>query len=325
MKLHKILSLSTLIMIPVVAAGAGSRAYAAPLDIIPTFDSSITSLPNAAAIESIINSAISFYNSNITTPFADPVQITFQNMSSGLGQSITPIYQGTYASFLSALQTTSSGDATDTTALAHLPTVAGYTSVFGNPNIFVTAANLRALGLGNPSGSDGTIGLNTSITNVVGGPYSLFAVTEHEIDEVLGLGSALPSLPDARPEDLYRYDQFGNRSFTTNSAALAYFSLNGTTDLAQFDNQNDGGDFGDWQSNPLPSGVLPKVQDAFATPNVTPSLGLSSPEVIALDAIGYNLNAVAVPEPSSLLLFGAGFGALGLLGWRRKKAQQASA
>jgi hypothetical protein len=103
---------------------------------------------------------------------------------------------------------------------------------------------------------------------------------------------------------------------------LAYFSLDGTTDLAQFDNQNDGGDFGDWQSNPLPTGVSPKVQDAFATPGSHPFLSLNSPEVIALDAIGYNL---AVPEPSSLLLFGAGFGVLGLLGWRRKKAQQASA
>ena len=94
--------------------------------------------------------------------------------------------------------------------------------------------------------------------------------------------------------------------------------------MAQFDNQNDGGDFGDWQSNPLPLGVSPKVQDAFATGG-SPTLSLNSPEVIALDAIGYNLNAVAVPEPSSLLLFGAGFGVLGLLGWRRKKAQQASA
>ena len=74
--------------------------------------------------------------------------------------------------------------------------------------------------------------------------------------------------------------------------------------MAQFDNQNDGGDWGDWQSNPLPFGVLPQVQDAFATPGANPSLGV---EITALEAIGYDLNTpAATPEPMTLVLSGTG-------------------
>src|SRR5262249_52899593 len=105
------------------------------------------------------------------------------------------------------------------------------------------------------------------------------------------------------PEDLFRYNSSGGRSFTTSSSATAFFSINGTTLLAQFDNQNDGGDFGDWQSNPLPPGVNPQVQDAFATPGATPSLGV---ELTALDVIGYD----PVPAPS----IGHGFSAVLAIG-----------
>jgi hypothetical protein len=106
---------------------------------------------------------------------------------------------------------------------------------------------------------------------------------------VLGLGSSLPNIFAGTifPEDLYRYDAAGGRTFTASGSALAYFSLDSTTRIAQFDNQNDGGDFGDWQSNPLPSGVAPKVQDAFATPGAHPTLGPA--EITALDVVGYNL------------------------------------
>jgi hypothetical protein len=137
-------------------------------------------------------------------------------------------------------------------------------------------------------------------------------VTEHEIDEVLGLGSALPTPPSGNPfpEDLFRYDSSGARSFTTTSTAKAFFSINGTTDLAQFDNQNDGGDFGDWQSNPLPPGVQPKVQDAFASPGSTPALGV---ELRALDVIGYN----SIPEPGTGVLLAAALVVLGALNYAR--------
>jgi hypothetical protein len=288
----------------------------ANLVIVPTFASSITSLPNAVAVEGTINSAIAFYESTFTDPIT--VNITFQNMTSGLGQSSTFFANVSYASYLAALIADAT-TANDATALAHLP--AGPNNpVNANATIDVKTANLRAVGLsGNPPAGqpDGTISLNTGITDVNGGGFSLFAVVEHEIDEVLGLGSSLPGVPfnTIFPEDLYRYNGTGSRSFTTAGTTLAYFSIDGTTLLAQFDNQNDGGDFGDWQSNPLPGGVGPKVQDAFATFGAHPTLGSTSPEVIALDAIGYNA-AGSVPEPATFALLGVG---LAVLGFSRRK------
>jgi hypothetical protein len=295
--------------------------YAANLVIIPTFDSTITSDPNAVAIEASINAAINFYETYFTDPIA--VSITFQEMTSGLGHSTWAYSSIAYPSFYNQLVSDAS-TSTDTTALAHLPGGPN-NPVNLSANINVKTANLRAVGInvisGLPGGADGIIGLNTHLTDIgspgTSGTYSLFAVAQHEIDEVLGLGSALfPSIPggDPLPEDLFRYNSSGLRSYTT-SNALAYLSIDGTTLLAQFDNQADGGDYGDWQSNPRPGGVPPKVQDAFATPGAHPTLDPSSPEVIALDAIGYNF-ANPTPEPSPGILLGSALvlGALLALG-----------
>ena len=272
---------------PLPVLGA-PQAVSAGLHINPTFDVSITSDPNAAAIEATINAAIA----NIESQFSDPitVNITFQK-GGGLGSSSTFFGTTSYAAFLAALK----GDAKtsdDATAVGLLPNVAT-NPVNGATTINVKTANFRAVGINvnPPAGQpDGFIGLNTMITNP-GSPgstltFNLLPVVEHEIDEVLGLGSSLPSVPAGTifPQDLYRYSAVNTRSFTT-ANSLAFFSINGTTSLAQFDNQNDGGDFGDWQSNPLPAGVAPKVQDAFATPGANPALSV---ELNGLDVIGYN-------------------------------------
>ncbi len=272
--------------------------------ITPTFDSNITSDPNSAAIEGAINSAIAVYEADFSDPIN--VNIKFQEMTTGLGQSNTSFGTVSYAAYLAAL-TADAKTADDVTAIAHLPTLTEFQTFFGVSNINVKTANLRAVGLSGAVPLDGTIGLNTSVTNPgspgTSGAFTLQVVAEHEIDEVLGLGSALPSPPggDPFPEDLFRYTSTpGVRSFTTSSSATAFFSIDGTTDLAQFDNQNDGGDFGDWQSNPLPSGVMPEVQDAFATAFSNPALSV---ELRALDVIGYDRVVTApVPEPGSAAL-----------------------
>jgi hypothetical protein len=201
--------------------------------------------------------------------------------------------------------------------------------VTGTDTVLIKPANALALGFsfgpGGPPPSDGTITLNTAITTPgspgSAGAFNLLPVVEHEMDEILGLGSTLglalgaPFNNDPSPEDFFRFDASGNRSFTTSTSAQAFFSLNGATDLAQFDNQNDGGDFGDWQSNPLPSGVNPQVQDAFATSGANPSLGV---ELTALDVIGYT---EATPEP----VFWGATGAimLALLAIRRRRGMEA--
>jgi hypothetical protein len=294
-----------------VAAAALACALPAQANLVitPVFDASITGDANAAAIEGVINAAASFYDNTFTNPIT--VSIKFQE-GGGLGASSSWVFQPTYQHYINRLIAHSSGDATDTTALANLPHGA-VEPVTGGSVVNVRAANLRALGatLSTPDGLDGTITVNTSLTDVgspgTTGQYGLLSVVEHEIDEVLGLGSDVGgtgffAVPAA--EDLFRYDAAGNRSYTPNSdcakAPAAYFSLDGSTRLAQFHNCSDGADYGDWASDPLPAGATPQVQDAYGMPGTNPTLNRNSPEVVALDALGYNLTTV--PEPGSLAL-----------------------
>jgi hypothetical protein len=288
-----------------VAVGLATFAVPAHAATINTaYASSITSDPNAAAIESTINQAVQFYDQNISTPVT--VTIDFQEMTSGLGQSSTYYNAITYSQYLSALQSHSSGDAVDTAALASLPGGPN-NPVNGSTQVDVTTANLRALGfsVNLPAGKpDSTISLNTSITNYGGNYnssyYSLLALVEHEMDEALGLGSNLDTGSTSgaiRPEDLFRYSASGVRSYTTSSSATSYFSINGgVTNLINFNQTGGGSDYGDWAS----SGT-PHVQDAYGTPGSAPGLGV---ELTALDAIGYNF--VSTPEPASFWLVGLG-------------------
>lgn len=308
----------------VALMGAG-HAYADGLTINAVYDSSVT-----PAEQAVIQSTIGFYESTFSNPITVGITFTaFQPTNNLIGQSQWPGYTPTlYSQFQAALAAASSGDATDTTALANLPA----TTPTSDGTVYVKPADAAALGLGPSLAAGNIVRLYMDATPTGGCDptvyycYNLASVAEHEIDEVLGLGSGA-GFGLTLPEDMFRYNAGGQLSFYANGGSgntgNAYFSLDGTTDLAQFDNQNDGGDFGDWQSQPLPN--VAQVQDAWLTPCAYgpaadctgPTLTRDSTEVKALDAIGYNLQPAETPEPASLWLMGGGVLVLLGLGWRR--------
>jgi PEP-CTERM motif len=345
----------------------------ANLIINPIFDGTITSNPDAGSIEATIDTAVSLLESLYSNPIT--VSIYFQE-GGGLGESDAVVYAIPYTQFYNALLTTNANPA----AIAGLQANGGNAILNGgvNPagggaNIEIKPANANALGIDLPPGCyvtptgdgdsggnvpngcalsgsgaavDGIVSLQTSITDPPNSPqsnyYDLVATAQHEIDEILGLGSALENCDpgdsgvtaacagsgalDASddtpfgvgaPEDLFRWSAAagGTRTLSadcalTTSAYFAYGPDSGG--IAEFNNSCNGGDFGDWQSNPLPNGVNPQVQDAFSSPGQTPSYGQS--EIDALSAVGYTLDT---PEPGTMILFGASMA--GLAAFRRCK------
>jgi hypothetical protein len=290
------------LFLPIVFAFLVSAAPARALVITPIWDSTITSDPNAATIENSITMAIQFYEARFAVPIT--VSIQFQEMSSGLGESDYYYYNIPYNDFLGALQNNAS-TSNAIYALSLLPPGPN-NPVTGDANINVHVDTIYALDLAAqefiPTGSVGDVLLNTSVmnlsrSNIDPSKYDLIAVAEHEMDEVLGLGSDLPFNDDPFPEDLFRYDSSGALTFTT-SGDDAYFSLDGTNLLVQF-NQDDTGDYGDWWTA---GAHTPRVQDAFATPAATPNPNV---ELVALDVMGYQLLPPPQPGIVNISLSGA--------------------
>jgi hypothetical protein len=284
------------------ASSAATNVVTEPstgLTINPTFDSSILNDPNAAAIEAMINRAISIYESLFSDPII--VQIAFRWTTTadpcgpigGLAQSCTAIYDEPWNTYINALRADAQ-TSNDTTANASLPS-----SPLSN-NVTVSSANGRAVGLFTPGtlpydgGTyDGTVTLNSSDSFQFTRPispsnYDAQQVTEHEIDEVIGLGSDIPinmsSYP--MPQDLFSWSSAGVRSYS--ASGIRYFSINGgTTNIVSF-NQDPSGDFGDWFSEDCPQ-THPYVQNAFGCPGQSSDIAATSPEGVNLDVIGYDL------------------------------------
>ena len=301
-------------LLPAVLAGVFFLTGAVPahanLVIVPTWDSTITSDPNAATIENTITNLIAVYEASFSDPIT--VTITFAEMTSGLGQSSSYYNQSIPYSAVRAALVANATTANDKLALAHLPNTAT-NPVNGSTTMELTLPNGRALNIAGsstpPGQTDSTISLYTSIMNLTrtsinNSKYDLYAVAAHEINEVLGLSSALDNLNngDSAPTgdvdslDLFRYDQNNKRSFNTTLSSSAYFSLDGTNKLVQY-NQHAGGDFHDWYSYSS-GGVPPRVQDAYATAGATPNLAV---EMIALDVIGFHflVPTVAISKTST--------------------------
>jgi hypothetical protein len=285
------------------------------LTIQPTFDSSITGNSNSAAIQAMINRAIAFYESLFSDPIT--VQIRFRYATTAPDGSPLPpgtvsrsdilLYTLPWSTFINALRA-DARTSNDDTANASLPGTALAA------NIEPSSANGRAVGLntppamfangtvGNGGPYDGIVTLNSSVPlqftrPTDAGSFDAQRSTEHEMDELLCLGSKLGQngIP-FRPQDLFSWSSAGHRNFT--SSGTRYFSIDGgVTNVVNF-NQNPSGDFGDWLSQDCPQ-ANPYVQNAFACTGQFSDIAATSPEGINLDVVGYDLVQISLGNIST--------------------------
>jgi FG-GAP-like repeat len=273
------------------------------LVIHATFDSSITSNPNAAAIEAMINRCISIYESLFSDPMT--IEILFRYTTTApdghplkpgaTARSDNPFYIIAWNSYVAALRADAS-TSNDDLANASLPGTAL------SSNFRLSSANGRAVGLdtppamfangtvGNGGPYDGIVTLNSGAAfqftrPVAPSNFDAQRETEHEIDEVMGLGSAA-NVSFFHAQDLFSWSSAGVRNISSNGTR--YFSINGgATDIVNF-NQSANGDVGDWLSGSCPQ-TTPYVQNASDCPGQPNDIAATSPEGIALDVIGYDL------------------------------------
>ncbi len=295
-------------------ATAGVATGGGALVINATFDSSITSDPNAAAIEAMINNAVSIYESLFNDPITVSILFRYSTtepdgtplLSGFLARSQSVIYREPWNTYISAL-TADATTANDATATASLPGSALSTII--DPS----SANGRAIGLNTPPAmfADGSLGAGGPYDGIVtlnsskafkftrpptSGMYDAQRLTEHEIDEVLGLGSSINVRSDLRPQDLFSWSAAGVRNLM--SSGSRYFSIDsGNTNIVGF-NQDPSGDFGDWLSGSCPQGT-PYVQNAFSCANQASDVTRTSPEGINLDVIGYDLIMTSMTTTTS--------------------------
>ncbi|MEY2507069.1 MAG: hypothetical protein QOH01_1398 [Verrucomicrobiota bacterium] len=302
------------------SAGPGANSEAAPattastssgLVIVPSFDSSITSDPRSNAIQAMIISAIDAYQQL----FADPITVSIRfrlSASYADGTPVNPIQVGTsdstvyprdWDTYISALKADAK-TASDATAIASLPTSPLSTSIVtrsaaGRAIGLVTAPAMFAdghLGVGGPY--DGIITLNVTkplqfTRPVAAGNFDARTFLEHEIDEVLGLGSHLNSSAPQflNAEDLFTWSSLNARN--TSTTGVRQFSIDRGLHFVVKLNQDPAGDFGDWDSEPQCPQNHPLVQNAFNCDGQSPEISATSPEGVTLDVIGYDLVTIS--------------------------------
>jgi sugar lactone lactonase YvrE len=267
-----------------------------------TYDNSVP-----AAAQTAFNNLITTYESIFTTNITANVSVFFGN--TGLGESSTAEVFASYHNWRAAMvanATANPGNSYAAAAAASLPA----SDPIGNSNIVLTTANARALGITANASVDTTLTFSNAAAFEYTGAITpstidFLDVGAHELDEGLGIGSALTGLADnaALPggdyaaEDYFRYSAAGTRGISTNPTAVVYFSYDGgTTNVAQFNQayaaEGDSDlDRNDWiyGDNGCPSAIV-YIQDAIACYGQAAPIG-TGPEIIVFKSMGYNSSA----------------------------------
>lgn len=262
-----------------------------------TYDSSVTSDPDAAQIEAAYNLVVQNFETLYTNPVTINITVTWGNSDFGNSSTALVGYY-TYSQVTSALQAAETTPE-DRTAVASLPA----SDPTGSDSWVVPRAEVKTLPSlasyysinPNDSVNDGTVqfasssaqGINWTFNPTnrasVGFPgyYDFIAVAEHETSETMGRIYGLNQSGYYLPYDLFRF-KGGVRSFNTSDTGV-YFSVNdGVMALRPF-NSNPSGDLQDWMPTNLPDSYDWELDN-----NVEGYL--SSADLTTLDILGYDLN-----------------------------------
>ncbi len=269
------------------------------LSINVIWDSSVGSAPTGftADVLQVAQYFVSHFTDNVTLN----INVGFGEaggyaLNGALGMSLTYLLSSSYTQIKNALTAdqTSAADASAVASLVGDPTNGG--------NYFISTAESKAMGLlTSTTNIDGSVGFSSSSgifdydnsNGVSSGQYDFFAVVAHEFSEVMGrmllVGSTIGGVLNSYDVlDLFHYSAPGTHDLS--GSVAGYFSAdNGTTDLHNF-NVSSGGDRGDWASS-----ATHDAFDAYGTPGVIEPI--SSSDLTALDAIGWNMASTAPPPP----------------------------
>lgn len=270
------------------------------ITIVPTYDTSITSLGNAAQVEAAFATAAHAFENHYTNVATINITVYFSS-SVGLGESQTAyIGNPTYAQLTNALHNARVSSA-DSNSVASLPASSpiASTNVWWIPR--AEAKALYAYGLNyvatNDATQDGavyfasTVSYTFDATNrAVSGKYDFIGVAEHEISEVLGRGYALGTLSSGyQPCDLFRFTSAGVRNLVVTNTPVYFSTDNGVTVLQNYYTNAALGDVQDWLST-----TTPDAYDAFLAAGQ--AAWISPVDITALDVLGYNTPGIATKE-----------------------------
>jgi autotransporter-associated beta strand protein len=264
-----------------------AHGSAPAITINPTYDATVTSNVNSAAIQNAFNYAcLQFKNM-----FSDPINININVVAgtSGLGQSSTAIVGTTTYTAMRSLMLADASSADDATATASLPVLS---PLPGGSLIVYSRAQGKALSLiTNDLVNDGTYTFNATqpftfdpANRQVPGTFDFIAVSEHEISEIMGRiaieGFNFFGQADYIPGDLFRFTGAGVRK-TTATGSGVYLSIDsGATNLKTYNQSGNGGDIGDWASG---------TNDCYNAFSGTGVMNDMPPvDFTQMDVIGYN-------------------------------------